>query len=567
MDRRKLDEYLYSVRSVEKRIAGSDKLDMAEEGIPDYPRPAGVPREIQYHAELMLDMMTLAMQTDSTRIISFMFTNAGSNRGYPELEVREGHHELSHHGKSEDKQAKIATINRFYAARFAYFLKRLKEIPEGNGTLLDHSAIVYGSGISDGDRHNHDDLPILWPDEPGDASTPDATLSIRRRRRATCISDADASGVSAALARGPLDHTAGARCRQFNVNTVRAWRQFIDGQAPAFLLEKRYNELSVGGGIMSDMSERIGIRAWIDFPFKKIFGKPGNEICLISLLDSVLDLPEPIAAVEFLNPFSLKEFVDAKLICVDVKATDTQKRVFIVEVQLVVSNSFAKRAIYYAAKAYVDQLTPGLGYGKLKSTYAVCLLMRSLWGDQRLHHHFRLTEKGSGEVLQDAIEIHTVELSKYNKDERPLSQSSLLEQWCYWIKHSHEHSEEELCELLPGLAFLRATRELNAIREITEERQMYDSRAKAALDLQSGLIDAKEEGRIEGREEGRVEGREEGREEGRYEGREEGQIELIRTLQEILGEPVTEEKSLEGQTLEQLQAKAAALRNRILRRS
>ncbi|QDS87380.1 hypothetical protein EC9_15580 [Rosistilla ulvae] len=167
LDRRKLDEYLYSVRSIERRIVGTDKLDATEEGVPDYPRPAGVPREMQKHADLMLDMMTLAMQTDSTRVISFMFTNAGSNRGYPELEVREGHHELSHHGKSEEKQTKIATINRFYAQRFAYFLERLKQVPEGDGTLLDHSAIVYGSGISDGDRHNHDDLPILLAGRAG----------------------------------------------------------------------------------------------------------------------------------------------------------------------------------------------------------------------------------------------------------------------------------------------------------------------------------------------------------------------------------------------------------------
>jgi predicted transposase/invertase (TIGR01784 family) len=157
---------------------------------------------------------------------------------------------------------------------------------------------------------------------------------------------------------------------------------------------------------------RIGIRAWIDFAFKKIFGKPGNEVCLISLLNSVLDLPKPIESVEFLNPFSLKEFEEAKLVCVDVKATDTYQRVFIVEVQIVVSPSFAKRAVYYAAKAYFDQLVPGQGYGKLKATYAVCLLMRPLWRDERLHHHFRMVEKESSEVLQDAIEIHTVELSK-----------------------------------------------------------------------------------------------------------------------------------------------------------
>lgn len=303
------------------------------------------------------------------------------------------------------------------------------------------------------------------------------------------------------------------------------------------------------------MSHPIGIRAWIDFAFKKTFGKVGNEICLISLLNSLLDLPRPIVTVEYLNPFSMKEFEDAKLICVDVKATDTEKRVFIVEVQVVVTPGFAKRAVYYAAKAYFDQLTPGLGYGKLKATYAVCLLMRNLWPDERLHHHFRLSEKESGEVLEEAIEIHTVELSKYNREERPLTQASVLEQWCYWIKHSHEHSEEELRELLPGLAFLRATHELNAIREVTEERQMYDSQEKAALDLLSNLTDAREEGLKKGLEKGLEEGLEI------------GEIKLIRTLQEILDEPVTDESELASHSLEQLQALSADLRDRILRRS
>ncbi len=161
VDKRKLDEYLYSVRDVEKRLNGVERLRMTEDGVPDFPRPSGVPKGLKDHSELMMDMITLAMQTDSTRIISFMFTNAGSNRSYPEIDVSEGHHELSHHGKSEHKQAQIAKINRYHVDRFAYLLSRLRQVHEGSGTLLDNSMIIYGSGISDGDRHNHDDLPII----------------------------------------------------------------------------------------------------------------------------------------------------------------------------------------------------------------------------------------------------------------------------------------------------------------------------------------------------------------------------------------------------------------------
>lgn len=167
VDKRKLDEYLYSVRDVEKRIAGADRLRVSEDGVPDYPRPSGVPKELSKHSELMMDMVTLAFQTDSTRILSFMFTNAGSNRSYPEIGVNEGHHELSHHGKSEHKQEGIATINRFHVDRFSYLLSRMKQVREGERTLLENCMIVYGSGIGDGDRHNHDDLPILLAGNAG----------------------------------------------------------------------------------------------------------------------------------------------------------------------------------------------------------------------------------------------------------------------------------------------------------------------------------------------------------------------------------------------------------------
>lgn len=160
-DRRKLDEYLYAVRDIENRMVRSEKLQVGENGVPQYQRPAGVPRELDEHCQLMLDMLALTFHTDSTRIATFMFTNEGNNWGYPQLGAPEGHHDLSHHGKSEEKQAKIAKINLFYVQKLAYFLDSLKSIHEGDSTVLDNSLIVYGSGISDGDRHNHDDLPIL----------------------------------------------------------------------------------------------------------------------------------------------------------------------------------------------------------------------------------------------------------------------------------------------------------------------------------------------------------------------------------------------------------------------
>lgn len=160
-DRRKLDEYLFAVRDVEQRMTNADKLQHRDIDTADLSRPEGVPREYDQHVQLMLDMMVLAFQTDSTRIASFMYANAGSNRSYREIQVSEGHHDLSHHGKNPDKQAGIQKINLFHARLCHYLLRRLSAVREGEGTLLDHCLIVYGSAISDGDRHNHDDLPIV----------------------------------------------------------------------------------------------------------------------------------------------------------------------------------------------------------------------------------------------------------------------------------------------------------------------------------------------------------------------------------------------------------------------
>lgn len=159
-DRKKLDEYLYSVREVERRVIHGDKLPVREEGVPDYPRPVGVPTDYVEHLRTMFDLMLLAMQTDSTRVISFMYTNDSSNRSYPVIDVREGHHDLSHHGRNQEKQAKISKINKHHVEQLAYFLEKLKATPDGEGNLLDNSMIVYGSGIADGDAHNHNDLPI-----------------------------------------------------------------------------------------------------------------------------------------------------------------------------------------------------------------------------------------------------------------------------------------------------------------------------------------------------------------------------------------------------------------------
>ena len=296
------------------------------------------------------------------------------------------------------------------------------------------------------------------------------------------------------------------------------------------------------------MSMKIGIRAWIDFAFRKIYGKPGNELCLISLLNAVLRFVDPVVSVEYLNPFGIKDFETDKLVCVDVKATDQRGRVFIVEIQIVVQSSFAKRAVFYACEAYTDQLRAGQGYGNLKATYSICLLMRNLWDDEQLHHQFRLVDRESERVLEESIEIHTVELAKYNGNAGDVRNASVLEQWAYWIKNSSEHTVEELQELLPGLEFLRATGELNAIREITEEKQMYDAREKASLDIQSNLIDARQEGRQEGIKIGEQRG---------------GLKKSIQIYEGLLGDSPTSESDLKDLSMEELESKVTHLQKRL----
>ncbi len=157
-DRRKVDEYLTAVREIERRLV---RVEVKATNAPDYKAPAGIPQDYQEHIRLMGDMMVLAFQADLTRIATFMYANEGSTKSYAFIGVPEGHHDLSHHGNDPKKHEKIKMINKFHMDQFAYFLGRMKSIKEGDGTLLDHSMIVYGSGISDGNRHNHNDLPVL----------------------------------------------------------------------------------------------------------------------------------------------------------------------------------------------------------------------------------------------------------------------------------------------------------------------------------------------------------------------------------------------------------------------
>jgi Protein of unknown function (DUF1552) len=167
-DTRKMDEYLDSMRSLESRlqsISGRDNDDAAG-GDPKKKSealilPTGVPKRWDEHAELMMDIMTLAFQTDTTRIATFMMTNGAGGVGWEEIGISEGHHDLSHHGGNEGKLEKMRLINIHMLKSFAKMLEKMKKIQDGKGTLLDNCMLMHGSGLGDGDRHSHTGLPII----------------------------------------------------------------------------------------------------------------------------------------------------------------------------------------------------------------------------------------------------------------------------------------------------------------------------------------------------------------------------------------------------------------------
>ena len=159
-DRARVDQYLDSIREVERQIqraeaAASDNL------LPDLDRPVGVPQSFGDHAKLMFDLQALAFQADITRVVTFQLTRELSNRTYPEIGVPDPHHPTSHHGGDPEKVAKIAKINTFHVSLFAEFLQKLQATPEGDGTLLDNTVYLYGSGMGNSSLHDHVNLPIL----------------------------------------------------------------------------------------------------------------------------------------------------------------------------------------------------------------------------------------------------------------------------------------------------------------------------------------------------------------------------------------------------------------------
>jgi len=169
-DKQKLDQYLTSVREIETRIENSTRLKVKN---PEVDAPAGIPDSYEEHVALMFDMLALAFQTDSTRVATLLISREGSNRSFADIGIASGHHDLTHHKNSPEIIEKVKLIDRWYMTRYARFLEKLQNTEDVDGkSLLDHSMILYGSGNADGNRHTHENLPIVLAGSGGGALKP-----------------------------------------------------------------------------------------------------------------------------------------------------------------------------------------------------------------------------------------------------------------------------------------------------------------------------------------------------------------------------------------------------------
>jgi hypothetical protein len=175
-DRDKLDQYLSGVRDLESRLQAAERLGNPAD--PITPTPSGVPTNYAEHIDLMLGIIALAFQSDSTRVVTLLLAHEQSNRPFPEIGITEGHHDLSHHSGDEEKIRKVAEIDRWYVQHFAAFLQKLDGIKDTDGqSLLSNSMIVYGSGNADGNRHTHVNLPVILAGRGGGALRPGRYLN------------------------------------------------------------------------------------------------------------------------------------------------------------------------------------------------------------------------------------------------------------------------------------------------------------------------------------------------------------------------------------------------------
>ena len=316
----------------------------------------------------------------------------------------------------------------------------------------------------------------------------------------------------------------------------------------------------------------LGIDPTVDYAFKKLFGDPENSDLLIHLLNAVLKPDSPIVDVQMLNPFNEKEFAEAKLTVLDIKARDASGAWYNVEMQSSAVGVLRRRLPYYNSLLFANQLSEGDGYELLAAAITVCFLNGVLFPDVEAPHlAFTLCDLPRKLQLTDCLQIHTIELPKYNFEEGSLATADPLEQWAFFLSHAAEFEAAELKRMLPDRAYVKATGVMEMIGSTPQQREFYEARRKAELDYKSFAAAAAQEARREGEARGEALGEARGKALGEARGKALGEIQghklglvkHIHFLQEILQQPITPESDLMALELKGLNELCIELQRRV----
>jgi predicted transposase/invertase (TIGR01784 family) len=295
-----------------------------------------------------------------------------------------------------------------------------------------------------------------------------------------------------------------------------------------------------------------------------LFGDPANSDLLIHLLNAVLDPASPIVEVQILNPFNEKEFAEDKLSVLDIKARDARRAWFNVEMQGKALGWLRQRIPYYNASLFVDQLGEGEHYHTLLPAISICFLKEPLFPEVATPHlRFALCDCEHGVRLSDSLEIHTIELPKYNYECLSLSAAEPLVQWAFFLDRAAGLEAVELKRLLPTSEHEKATEVMETIARTPQERQVYESRRKAEMDYRAAFDEALEIGRAEGLEKGERLGLEKGERLGLEKGERLGLVDQVRFLQGLLQESLAAESELQAMDLAALRRLCGEMKERL----
>lgn len=302
----------------------------------------------------------------------------------------------------------------------------------------------------------------------------------------------------------------------------------------------------------------LGIDPTVDYAFKKLFADPANKDLLLHLLNAVLP-PPVIVEVEILNPFNEKDFADDKLSVLDIKARCASGVWYNVEIQSKAHWSLPARLAYYNACLFVDQLADGEKYAELTPAITICFLKDVVFRTRETPHMRFAFYDGQNQLeLTDRLQIHTIELPKYNFQKVPLAAAETLTQWAYFLSNAAELEAEELRQVLPQREFVKATGVVEMIAKTPQERMQYEARRKAERDFQSFVADARLEGEAIGEAIGEARGVSQGR-----------QTEIARQVQflrGLLGETVESTEELLAMIPAQLEQLRESLQIRVQNR-